>query len=141
MNLDVPHFKIAQSGLIAILTSFIGQLVAFVPAFAPDKQILISAGSVAIGAAFMIANAVHAVIGSKIDVAELEQGVRGFVHDELGKVDFNAVVRQVTNAKDLPGIEKLVSDEIGQQLSKLATVLAGPSGPTPAPFQPPAPSA
>ena len=64
----VSHYKITQAGLISAFTFIVGQLVAFVPSLGTDKQNLISAGSAAISAAFLIANAIHAA-NSKPQIA------------------------------------------------------------------------
>lgn len=69
----VSHIKITQASLLALFTTIVGQLVAFVPSLASKEQILISAGSTAIAAVFLVANAVHALAGSKspaVPVAE-----------------------------------------------------------------------
>jgi hypothetical protein len=82
----VSHIKITQAGLIALLATIVGQLVAFIPNLAGDQQILISAGSAAIGAVFMIANAIHALATSKLSVKVIEQDVPGQVKAELARI-------------------------------------------------------
>jgi hypothetical protein len=67
----VSHIKITSAGLTALLVTVVGQVIAFVPSLASDQQILISAGSTAIAAVFLVANAVHALAGSKAPAALL----------------------------------------------------------------------
>jgi hypothetical protein len=67
----VSHIKITQAGLISLLVTVVGQVVAFVPSIASDQEILISAGSTVIAAVFMVVNSIHALAGSKVVAAQV----------------------------------------------------------------------
>jgi hypothetical protein len=121
--MTISHLKITQAGLVALLVTIIGQLVAFVPALAPDKQILISAASTAVAAAFLIANAIHALIATKVSSKDLETDLHTFVSTEVGKLDVNAIVDDAVTAKlDAKNIPSIVHAEFLKLLSNLDRV-------------------
>jgi hypothetical protein len=62
------HLTITQAGLVSLLTSVVGQVVAFVPNLRGDAPVIISAGSFVIGVGFLIANAIHHLADSKTPV-------------------------------------------------------------------------
>lgn len=88
--MPVSHLKIAQSSVLALTTSIIGVVVAFVPQWVPYQQVLIVAVSSGISAVFLIANAVHALASANskpapapvVQVAGQEQAVR----DEVARI-------------------------------------------------------
>lgn len=137
--MKVSHLKVTRAGLIALATTFIGQLVAFVPAFAPDKQVLISAVSGLISAAFLVANGVHALASSNVSVEDLKSGVLDFVHTELGKINFSALVHDAVQKHSVADVEQLVRTEIQKLLTGAIATPAAPSVTPPAPA--PAPPA
>ncbi|MBV9805230.1 MAG: hypothetical protein JO130_18675 [Solirubrobacterales bacterium] len=138
--MSISHLRIAQAGVVALLTTIIGQVVAFVPAFAPDKQILVSAASTVIAAVFLVANAIHALIATKVSGKDLEGDVVSLAKAEVDKLDVNALVHDAVAGEN---IEQLVKDELNRILvvAGLATkVGAVPPAPTPAVAVPPAPA-
>jgi hypothetical protein len=134
--MKLSHLSIKQSGLTSLFVMIVGQLVAFVPAFGPDKQALIAAGTTVIAAVFLIANAIHAVVASKVTAGDLEGGVQTLVKSELDKVDFNALVKDGLSGQNLSA---LVQGELSKILSAAAVRIpaaapaaspAGTPGPT-----------
>lgn len=113
----MTHFKITQASLISLFTTVVGFLVAFVPNFASDQQVLIAAGTSTLSAAFLIANAVHAFIASKVSVSDLEKGIRDLAKDEIGKVNLNGLVQDALKGVNL---DSLVRDELSTVLSRAA---------------------
>lgn len=81
--------QLSQAHIIALTTALITQVVAYVPAWAPEKQLLISVTGIVIGAAFLIAHA----ISSKTTPADLAKSAETLVQAELGKVDLNALAK------------------------------------------------
>lgn len=57
--MKTTHISITQAGIIAGLTTVIGQVVALVPSWSPNKSILIQLCSAIVAAAFLGANAIH----------------------------------------------------------------------------------
>ena len=111
--MPISHFKITQASLITALTFIVGQIVAFVPAFGPDKQILISAGTALISATFLIANAIHAVVATKVSAKDLEGDVVSMAKTEVGKLNVNALVHDAISGQN---IEQLVKNELNKVL-------------------------
>jgi hypothetical protein len=62
----ISHVSISKAAAIAAFTEAVGLAVAVVPTLAPDKSILIGAGTSVIVAVSLIVNAVHAVAGVKL---------------------------------------------------------------------------
>ena len=87
----MSHLKVTQAGLLALLTTIIGQIVAFVPQLASQEQLLISIGSTAISLGFLLANAIHAVASAKLSTSTLELDVEAAVHRILGQLAQHAV--------------------------------------------------
>lgn len=125
---SVSHIKISQAGLISAVTFIIGQIVAFVPAFGPDKQALISAGTAVISAVFLVANAIHALASSNVSARDVEHAAinagRGAVQDALTHVDLNSLAQQAVNAQSLPDLEALAKKEVQRALSGLSLQFA-----------------
>lgn len=115
----MSHLKVTQAGLVSLLTTIAGQVVAFVPAFAPDKQLLISAGSSAISAAFLLANAGHHLADSNVSTRDVEDGAIAAARSELAKVDFNALVSDAVNAHGIGDVSAMVSAEVQSVLGRL----------------------
>jgi energy-converting hydrogenase Eha subunit A len=113
----VSHIKITKAGLIALATTVIGQLVAYVPSFAPDKQTLISLTSAAIAFAFLLANGIHALAGSNVSIPDIKDGVVHLVHDELDKVNFSALVKDAVALHSPADVEALVKAEVARILA------------------------
>lgn len=133
----MKNLKVTQTDLIALLVMIVGQVAAFVPSFAADKAIVISAGTAAITAAFLVAKAIHAVASSNVTAEEVKQGAANLVRSEIGKVDFNKLVEDAVDAKGLPSaatLEALVKSEVNGLLQKLSSL--GTQEPSPAPAQP-----
>lgn len=124
-----------QAHLVAIATALITQVVAYVPKWAPEKQLLISAAGIVIGAAFLIA---HAIQSGKASPADLAKDAAQFVQAEVGKVDFAALAKDALSG-NMSGV---VQDELKKVLtSGLGAVAAAPApAPTAAPVAPAAPS-
>jgi multisubunit Na+/H+ antiporter MnhG subunit len=58
--------SITQAGLVSILTTVVGYLVAFVPDLAQWQSDIIAIGTTAISLVFLVANALHAHAIAKI---------------------------------------------------------------------------
>lgn len=134
--MNLSHLKITQAGLVALATTIIGQLVAFVPAFAPDKQVLISAASGAISAAFLIANAIHKLADSNVSASDVKSGAIDAARTEIGKVDFNKLVSDAVTASSPADLEAMVRAEAQKAVSALLGQLASAQAPVPAPAVP-----
>jgi hypothetical protein len=112
------HLPITQASLVSALTFIVGQLVAFVPAFGPDKQLLISAGSSVIAAVFLVANAIHHLAASNVSAKDVEQGAINAARSELSKVNFDQLIQDAVSGK-LPDVPALVHDEVGKLLKDM----------------------
>jgi hypothetical protein len=140
----VSHLSITKASLTSALTFVVGQLVAFVPAFGPDKQALISAGTAVIAAVFLIANAIHKLADSNVDPKQIEAHAVEVAKTELAKVDLNSLAASAVNG-NLPDVPALVKSEVGKLLSEmfnqpvLATTPEAVAAP-PAPIYPNAPA-
>lgn len=111
-----PYPKPTAAGLIGVFTAVVGQIVAYVPSLQPDAQIVISAGSVVLGAVFTL--------------------VSGLVHHKAGTAVAGA--QEVARATRQP-----VQDKAAAELAKTLTHLAAslqPQAAAPAPSPPPAPA-
>jgi hypothetical protein len=128
---SVSHIRITQAGLIALLTTIVGQVVAFVPAFGPDKQDLISAGSAVIAAAFLLANGVHALASSNVNAKDVEAGAIAAARSEISKVNFDALISDAVNAKSPADLEAMVRAEAQKAVAGLLGKLAGDPAPAP----------
>jgi hypothetical protein len=131
----VSHIKITQAGLIAALVAIVGQLAAFVPNIAQYQSTLISAGTAVIAAAFLIANAGHALAGSNVSVDDLKAGVDGFVHASLQKINFDALVKDAVDAKGIPSVPDIEATVQAEVRKLLAGALTAPAA-APAPVVP-----
>lgn len=127
--ITTTHLKINQAALVGIVAQIVGMIVALVPSWTPQTQLLIGVGTTAIVVAYLIANAVHAFGASKAPgLADLEGGLRGLVQDELDKVVPNGDIASV------------VQTALGGLLSAVAK--PAESAPAAAPADvPPAPAA
>lgn len=139
--MSVSHLKVTQAGLVSLATTIVGQVVAFVPAFAPDKQILISAASAGIGFAFLVANAVHHLADSNVSARAVEAGAIQAAREEISHVDFNALAQQAVQAQASGQLAELAKGEaqaaLQRVLGQLGAPPAAPSGPVPAAAAPP----
>lgn len=122
--MSLSHIKVTQAGLIALFTTIVGQVVAFVPAFGPDKQLLISAGSSAISAAFMLANAGHHLADSNVSARDVEAGAIAAARTEVGKVNFNELVQSAVSAQSVPDLESKISAAAQAEVRRLLGQLA-----------------
>lgn len=93
-----------QASVTAAVIYVIGQLVAFVPSLSAEQQNLISIGSLIVAVVFAVIHLAHAVIDVvrdfaagkvKLNLSDVEDGVRSLVQDELGKTDLTADVQKV----------------------------------------------
>lgn len=114
----MSHLSITKASLTSALTFIVGQLVAFVPAFGPDKQALLSAGSAVIAAVFLVANAIHKLADSHVDPKQVEDRAVEVAKAELGKIDLNSLAASAVNG-NLPDVPQLVRTEIGKVLSEM----------------------
>lgn len=115
----MSHLKVTQAGLVSLLTAIVGQLVAFVPAFAPDKQVLISAGSSIIAAAFLGANAVHHLADTNVSPKDVEAGAIAAARDYVSAINLNGLVQDAVSAKSLPDLEAIAEAKARQVLASL----------------------
>lgn len=136
MTAKTQHFRITQAGLIALATNVIGQAIAYVPAWAPEKTKLISTATMVITAAFLIANALHALISvirdliaSKVSPGDLATAAERLVRDELGKVDFNQLAKDAATAHSVPDVEQLVESKLKALLAGLGQAAPASAGP------------
>lgn len=127
--MSLSHLRVTQAGVIALFTTIVGQVVAFVPAFGPDKQLLISAGSSAISAAFMLANAGHHLADSNVSAKDVEAGAIQAARAEVGKVDFNALVQSAVSAQSIPDLESKVDAAATAAVQRLLAQLGQPTPP------------
>lgn len=130
--MSLNHLKVTQAGLVSLLTTIVGQLVAFVPAFGPDKQILISAGSSLIAAGFLVANSVHHLADSNVSAKDVEQGAINAARTEVGKINFDALVQSAVSSQSIPDLEGKVRAAAQAEVQRLLSQLSQP----PAPAQP-----
>jgi hypothetical protein len=116
------HFSITQASLITALTFVVGQLAAFVPAFGPDKQMLISAGSAAISAVFLIANSIHKLADSNVNPKQVEaRAVEVAVNtarSELDRLNVPLVVDHAV-ASQMPDVPSLVTEKVRELLATM----------------------
>jgi hypothetical protein len=93
----------ARIHALALATQLAGFLIAFIPSFAPDKQILISVGGVVGSVAILIA---HAVLNRPVAVSASSATVNE-VRAVLDTVDFNSIVRaELTHIVAAPAAPK-----------------------------------
>lgn len=125
------HLSITQAGITALFVTVVGQLVAFIPSFGPDKQALISAGSTIIAAVFMLANAGHKIADSNVSVQDVRAGAIDAARVELTKVNFGALVKNAVDSKSIPDLESKVHTEVQRIMSGLLGQAAAqpPAGP------------
>ena len=115
---NISHLKITQASIVSAFTFIVGQLVAFLPNLGPDKQNLISAGTAAIAAVFLIANAIHKLADSNVSAIDVEKRAVAAAEAELQKVNFDQLVKDAVAGK-LPDVPALVHTEVGQLLSDM----------------------
>lgn len=146
--MNLSHIKITPALLLAAGTSIITLLVSVVPAWAPEKQLLITILGSVLTAGGLLANGLHKLGDSNVSARDVEQGAinagRGAVQDALSHVDLNAVAKEAVNAQSLPDLEALAKAEVQRALSGLSLQFApGQSQaqvqPEPAPVVHPAP--
>lgn len=125
--MNQSHLKITQAGLVALFTTLVGQVVAFVPAFAPDKQVLISAGTALISAAFLIANSVHKLADSNVSARDVEDGAVAAAKAEIEKVDFNKLAQDAVSTQSIPDLEAKVKAEAEAAVQALLARLGTPA--------------
>ena len=136
--MTISHFKITSASLISAFTFAVGQVVAFVPQFGPDKQNLISAGSAVIAAVFLVSNAIHSLASSKLSAKDLEGDIGGLVQTEVGRVDFNSFISQAVAAHGIAGFEGVVAGQVQAELRRIFAAQA-PAAPA-QPMVPPTPA-
>lgn len=125
------HLTITQAGVTSALVTIVGWIVAFIPAFGPDKQALIAGGSTLIAAVFMLANAGHKLADSNVSVADVKAGAVDAARLELSRVDFNGLVQDAVESKGAPDVSALVQAEVQRVLAGLLGQAAAPQAGTP----------
>ena len=111
------HFNIKQSSVIALFSAVVAQVIAFVPAWAPDKAHIIAGGGIVVSAVFVVANAIHHLASSNTSRDMLVSNALDVMRGELGKIDFNSLVQDAVNAKSLPALEQTVKAEVQRLFS------------------------
>jgi hypothetical protein len=134
----VSHLSITKASVTSAFTFVVGQVVAFVPAFGPDKQALISAGTSLIAAVFLIANSIHKLADSKVSIKDVENHAIEVAKAELGKVNLDSLAANAVNG-NLPDVPSLVRREIATVLSQMFNQPV--TADVPAPVAPPAQAA
>lgn len=118
--------------VVALATAGITQVVAYVPQWAPQKQLMISVAGVVIGGAYTIADAIRS---GKVTPESLAKDAAGFVQAELGKVDFNTLARDALsgNASELVQTElrKVLASVVAPAPAPAAAQVAAPAAPSP----------
>lgn len=115
----VSHVKITTAWLIALVHEVAGLATGLGVLHGNTAGLVVTAAVSAVNAGGLIANAVHALAGSNVSVDDLKAGVDGFVHAALGKIDFNALVKDAVDAKGIPtvpDIEATVQAEVRKLL-------------------------
>lgn len=120
-----PHLSITQSGITAMFVTIVGQLIAFIPSFGPDKQALISAGSTVIAAVFMLANGFHKLADSNVSAKDVQAGAIDAARSELTKINFDALVKDAVDSKSIPELESKIHGEVQRIMSGLLGQAAG----------------
>jgi hypothetical protein len=86
----LPSPKTLYVQATAVVTVIVGQVVAYVPAWRPDAQHIISAGSVVLAVVFALHDAIkerHLIVGEAESVVKVDAGdVQQAVHAELARV-------------------------------------------------------
>lgn len=140
------HLTITQASVTAAVATVIGWIVAFVPAFGPDKQNLIAAGTTVVAAVFLLANAIHKLADSNVSTKDVETGAIEAARAELGRVDFTSLVKDAVDTKSIPDLEDKVKTEVQTLVAGLfgeAAVKSAAASPAPVTetAQAPAPAA
>lgn len=65
------HLPNTQAGIIALVTTLVGFLVAFIPSLKTYQAEIISIGGTVVGLVFMIANSILGHANAKVKVAEI----------------------------------------------------------------------
>lgn len=126
----MTHFKLTQASLISLFTTIVGFVAAFVPNISSEKEVLISAGTTTIAAVFLLVNAIHAVLATKVNVHDLESGIRALAKDELGKLNVNGLVQDTLKGADLTGLVRGELNTILARAASGASPVAGVAGST-----------
>jgi hypothetical protein len=83
---QASHVSITKAGIVALFTTVVGQVVALVPSWAPDKSHIIQIGSFAIAGLWLLANSIHAIAGAKDPVTAAEAEVKSLVEAEIKRI-------------------------------------------------------
>lgn len=134
----MPKLNVTQASVTALFVWIVGQVVALVPNLGNEQQVLVSAGSTVIAAVFAIVHLVqdYATQKKHITLAELEDGVRNLVQNEVGKVNFAQIAEGVIAGHGLGNISAVVRSELdkilvasGLEQQKAAAQAAAPADP------------
>jgi hypothetical protein len=124
-NKHVSHFSITQASVTSAFAFIVGQVIAFVPSFAQDQQVLISAGTAVISAVFLVANSIHKLADSNVNTqAVVEQAgdhAVAVAKAEVAKVDLNGLAQSAMSG-NLPDVKSLVRTEMATVLSEMFKV-------------------
>ncbi len=91
------HIKITQAGALALLVAIGGLVVGLVPSWAPYERVIISSAPAILAAVFLIANAGHALAGSRAP-ALLGEPITGQV-GQVTSEDTAAAAREEARAE------------------------------------------
>lgn len=64
MSSAIFHVKVTTAAAVAVVVEAVGLAVALIPALAPEKQVLITAGTTVVVAVSLVVNAIHAIAGT-----------------------------------------------------------------------------
>jgi hypothetical protein len=114
------HLPVTQAGLVSLLGAIVGTIVALVPAWKPDSQIMIQAGTYLISFGFLIANAIHhRAFASTISVHDVEMNAVRLAEEKLQSVDLNSLVKDAVEAKSLPDLEAKITAAARAEVTRL----------------------
>lgn len=114
----MPKLNVTQASITSLFIYLIGQLVAFIPALSPEKQSLISTGSLVIAGVFALVHGVESAVSlvreylaskNKVTLADLESGIRSFAQDEISKVNLTGDVEKLLDDRHLPTLADLTT--------------------------------
>jgi hypothetical protein len=106
---SISHLKVTDALLVSIATSAVGAVVAIVPAWQPEAQAIVGGLTGIIAGAFLVANAIHAVVATRVSAKDLEGDVVGFARREVDRLDVGGLVHDAVSGEN---IADLVRSEV-----------------------------
>lgn len=135
--------NLTQAHVLAVLGDAVTAVVTFVPAWAPEKQVIIAALGGVVSNIYPLVTAVHKAVdvieslvsAHKVTLASIEANAADVVKSEVGKIDFNKIVSDIEGAHGLTasGVEALVEAKLKSLLGGLASAAPVPPAPVQSP--------